>query len=241
MSSIQFEEPMYFSAEVDLFIIITFSTLGILVNRKFLKDMKDDERASSPSLIQDVMVARTKAVMVVHPLSSLLYWSLTLDHHYPDWYYQIVCYEQYSTMFWRFYFGFTTFIISSIRYIFIVYNERVLSIGKEEVKRIFYILSIFLPLTMTILHACVLPEPPSSYNIAHKTCNKYLEASYNMTCQITNGIHDNCAPILPIVMEYIPTGVAKVVGVMVKVMYIVMCTNIMEGILYWRTFKKIQE
>ena len=60
-----------------------------------------------------------------------------------------------------------------------------------------------------------------------------------MTCRDPNGIMDNDAPILPIVIERIPTAVANVVGIIEKIMYIIMCPNILEGILYWRISRMI--
>ena len=149
--------------------------------------------------------------------------------------------EKYNGMFWRFYFNVSSLIISLMRYFFIVYNEKVLFFGKQRVKNFFYFLGVVIPLIMTILHACTLPVPPSAHNNAHKTCQKYLELSYNMTCRDGNGISDNCAPILSIVIEIIPQATIKVVGFIVKLMYIIMCSNILEGILYWKTFKLIRE
>ena len=241
MNPFKHKEPLYFSTEIDFAIIILVSILGIVVNRKFLKDMKDDSRKSSPSLIDDVMVFRTKSIMMVIPTFMFLHWSLTLNYQFPNWFYHALCYEQYNAMFWRFYFGFTSLIISLMRFFFIIYNEKVLLLGKQRVKKFFYFLSISAPLIMTIFHACTLPVPPSAYNTAHKTCHNFLEHSYNMTCPDQNGITDDCAPILPHVIAQIPKAATKVVGIIVKIMYIIMCSNILEGILYWRTFKKIRE
>ena len=238
----QYKEPMYLWPEIDLVVILTMSILVIVVNRKFLKDMKDDERKSSSSLIRDVMTSRTKAFIVAVPGFMLLHWSLTLDYRFPDWFYQALCYEQYIATFFRFYFGFDSLIISSMRYFFIVYNETVLLLGKQRMKKFFYFSSIMVPLIMTVLHACTLPVPPSVYSIAQKTCHKYLEVSYNITCQTNQtGITDNCAPILPMVLKHIPTVVTQNVGIIIKLIYIIICSNLMEGILYWRTFKVIRE
>ena len=241
MNPFQYKEPMYFSIEVDLLIIVTISILGTQVNRKFLKDMKDDERKGSSSLIQNIMTTRTKLMMLVVPAFMLLHWSLTLSYLFPEWFYQVLCYEQYNSMFWRFYFGFTSLIISLMRYFFIVHNENALLLGKQRVKKFFEFLSIMVPLIMTVLHACTLPVPPTAYNIAHKVCHKFLEVSHNMTCEGQNGITDSCAPILPIVLEQIPTIATNSLGTFVKMMYIIMCSNIVEGILYWKTFKMIRE
>ena len=241
MNSFQYKEPLYFSTELDFVILVSLSITGALINLKFLKDMKDDARKSSSSLIDNVMAARTKSIMAVVPTFMLLHWSLTLNHRFPDWFYHSLCYEQYNLMFWRFYFGFTSLIIALMRYFFIVHNEKALLLGKQRMKRFFELLNIIVPLIMTVLHACTLPVPPTSYNAAQKTCYEFLEVSHNMTCRDTNGIMDNCAPILPIVIERIPTAVTNVVGIIVKIMYVIMCSNILDGILYWRTFKMIRE
>ena len=79
----QYKEPMYVSPELDPVVIITMSMLVIVVNQKFLKDMKDDGRKSS-SLIRDVMTSRTKTFIVAVPGFMLLHWSLTLDYRFPD-------------------------------------------------------------------------------------------------------------------------------------------------------------
>ena len=81
----QYESPMYISPELDLVVIITMSILVTLVNRKFLKDMKDDGRKSS-SLIRSVMTSRTKAFIVAVPGFMLLHWSLTLNYRFPEWF-----------------------------------------------------------------------------------------------------------------------------------------------------------
>ena len=241
MNPFQYKEPLYFSTELDFVIIIIVSILGILINQKFLNDMKDDSRKSSPTLIDDVMTSRTKSKMIVIPGYMLLNWSLTLNYQFSDWFYQALCYEQYNGMFWRFYFNVSSLIISLIRYFFIVYNEKVLLLGKERVKNFFNFLGVVIPLIMTIMHACTLPVPPSVHNNAHKTCYKYLEVSYNMTCQDRDVIPDNCAPIQSFVIERIPQAVTKVVGFIVKLVYVMMCSDILEGIFYWRTFKLIRE
>ena len=241
MNSFQYKKPLYFSTRIDFCIIVSLSITGTLINRKFLNDMKDDARKSSSSLIHNVMALRAKSIMAVVPTFMLLHWSLTLNYRFPDWFYQSLCYEQYSITFWRFYFGFTSLIIASMRYFFIVHNEKALLLGKKRMKKFFELLNIIVPLIMTVLHACTLPVPPSAYSISQKTCHEFLEVSYNMTCGDLNGIMNNCDPILSIATEQIPTSVTNVVGVIVKIMYIIMCSNILEGILYWRTFKMIWE
>ena len=232
MNSFQYKEPLYFSTELDFVILVSLSITGALINLKFLKDMKDDARKSSSSLIDNVMAARTKSIMAVVPTFMLLHWSLTLNHRFPDWFYHSLCYEQYNLMFWRFYFGFTSLIIALMRYFFIVHNEKALLLGKQRMKRFFELLNIIVPLIMTVLHACTLPVPPTSYNAAQKICYEFLDVSHNMMCRDPNRIMDNCARILTIVIERILTAVTNIVGIIVKIMYFMTSTFSLKSLAY---------
>ena len=245
MKSFQFNETLYISSSVDLVIISLISVLILFVNGKYIKDMNEDDRNRLPgtprSLIKDVEITRSKAAFLIPPLYYLLAWFLSQGYLLPEWFYHILSYEQYLTLFQRFYFSSTSLIIASMRYVFIVHNEKVLTFGKNKAKRLFYFASIGAPMLMTVLHACSLPVPSSGYNLPHKVYVKFFEASYNMTCGDPDGLKDDCAPILSSVHHIVPSNITKIVGMVVKLFFIVTCTNILDGILYWKTFKFIRE
>ena len=206
--------------------------------------MEEDDRNRLPgttrSLIQDVMVTRTKASSL-HPFYYLLSWFLIQGYLLPEWFYQMLSYEQYLTLFLRFYFPFTTLVIASMRYVFIVHNQKVLAFGTDKAKRLFYYTSIGAPMLMALLHACTIPVPSSTYNFPHKFCVKFFETTYNMTCGDLYGVKDDCDPILSLVHYIFPSNITKIIGIVVKFFFIVMCTNLLGGILYWKTFKFIRE
>ena len=245
MTTFQFDEPMYFSSGIDLLIITSMSILIIFVNGKYLNDMNEDDKTRSPGtppcLISDVMRARTKTGMVVLPFYYLLAWFLSQGFLLPDWFYHMVCNEQYLTLYLRFYFSSTSLIISLMRYVFIVHNRKVLEFGKDEAKALFYYASVGVPLILASLHALTIPVPLSAYNIPHRVCSLFHENAYNLTCGDPYGVKDECSPVLSFVLQHVPTDVTVTIGIMVKVLYIVTCTNVLDGILYWKTFKMIRE
>ena len=171
----------------------------------------------------------------------LLAWFLSQGYILPEWFYKLLSYEQYLTLFLRFFFPFTSLIIALMRYVFIVHNKKVLEFGKNAAKRIFYYISVGAPLLMAVLHACTIPVPSSGYNRSHKVCVKFFETSYNMTCGGVDGVKDDCAPILSLVHQFVPSNVTKIIGIVVKLCFVVMCTNVLDGVLYWKTFKTIRE
>ena len=245
MNSFHYPEPMYVSTEIDFVILLALTILILLVNGKYLKDMKEDTRYSlpgtAPCLINDVMIARSKAIMILVPITPFSNWFFTLDYYLPEAFYKLLCYYQYPLTFVRFYFAITSFIISLMRYVFIVHHRQVLKFGKNTAKKIFYHSSIWIPMLMTVLHAFTLPVPRQGYDITLETAYKFLEQSHNMTCGDPMGIKDDCAPILSLVHQYVPKETTRLIGIGVKIVWVIMCLNIVDGILYWKTFKTIRE
>ena len=106
---------MYVSPGVDFIILLSLTISILLVNSKYLKDMKEDTKyrlpGTAPGLINDVMISRSKAVLILVPLTPLSNWFFTLDYYLPDSFYELLCYHQYTLTFARFYFAFTSLII----------------------------------------------------------------------------------------------------------------------------------
>ena len=245
MKSFFKSEPLYYSCGVDLIIITTISVLIVAINSKYLKDMNEDDKTrppgTPPCLISDVMRTRTKLGMIQTPFYYYLSWILIQQFKLPDWFYHTICNtEPYYRLFAHFYFSSTSLIISLMRYIFIVHNRKVLEFGKEKAKKMFYCFSVGIPLLLGALHAATIPTPPASYNVAHRVCNAFHETSYNMTCGV-NGIKDDCNPILTFVLQHVPSYLTFGIGILVKLIYILTIANVLDGILYFKTFKKIRE
>ena len=245
MKPFHYDEPLYFSSIIDLIIITVMSVLIIIVNRKYLNDMDEDDRTRHPGtptcLISDVMRTRTKFAMVLIPYYYAFAWFLSQGIYFPDWFYHLLCYDQYLKMFLQFFFSLTSLIIAVMRYAFIVHNRKVLAFGKDKTKKMFHYGSVLIPLVLAALHALTIPVPESGYNLPHRICTDFLETTYNMTCGDPNGVKDDCAPILSIVQQYANLNVTKVIGIFVKVFFVFTYSNILDAILYWKTFKLIRE
>ena len=246
MDSFHYQDPMYVSTLADFIILFHVWALMILVNGKYLKDMRDDTRyrspGTAPSLINDVMTTRTIATMIVGTFMPLSNWFFTLDYYLPEGFYQwLLPYYQYILTFTRFYFPFTALIISSMRYLFIVRNQQVREFGKDKAKKLIYHCSIWIPMMMTVLHAFAIPIPRQSFDITLETSYRFLENKYNISCGDPMGVKDDCAPILWFVHQHIPEIITKIVGIGVKIFYAIVCLNLVAGILYWKTFKTIRE
>ena len=244
MISSKEKEPMYVSSEVDLIISVMVSVAGLAINSKLLKDMKEDFRmrppGTNPSLIQDVMTTYTKTLMIFCPSYLFLFWILNEEIYLPDWLKYLLCYDQYIATTVRFYFYFHSMIVAIMRYSFIVHHERIMVFGKDEAKAMFYHISVIIPIIFGVTHACTLPIPKNAQNLAQRTCNNFYKDNYNITCGDPSGIPDECSPILVFVKEYISPELLSYVGLVVKIVFVVVYSNIFEGILYLKTFRTIK-
>ena len=80
------------------------------------------------------MVTRTKASFTYLPYAFLA-WFLSQGYILPEWFYHLLSYEQYLTIFLRFFFPFTSLVIASMRYVFIVHNKKVLERHLKSTQR----------------------------------------------------------------------------------------------------------
>ena len=84
-----FDEPMNVGSVVYLLGIIVLILSGILVNWKFLRNMRDDDKDrglnSNGILIRDVMETHAKTQMVILPTFLILFWLLAVGVDFPVW------------------------------------------------------------------------------------------------------------------------------------------------------------
>ena len=179
--------------------------------------------------------------MVFFPAYQFLFWFLHQNFYLPDWFHYLLCYDQYIVACCRFYFSFNTFVVAIMRYTFIVHQQRVMTFGKKRAKTLFYYMSIIIPIIFGVLHACTLPTPINTQNIAKEVCNRFYQEAFNITCGDPNGVKDECSPILTFVQRYISLEVTYYVGIAVKVVAIIIFLNFLEGFIYWKTFSNIKK
>ena len=235
------QSPMYISSEIDLLIIIAISSTGVFINGKLLKINEEDEKENGAgSIVNPVMSLYTKTMMILQPLFSFLFWLVHQEIDVPTWLQQLSCYEQYNAAVNRLYFAFNSLIIAAMRYTFIVQHEKVMVFGKERMKTIFYHSSYGIPIALGILHAFFIPTPQNAQNPIHSLCKHYYDQVLNITCGDSSDIQDQCSPILMMTNHYVPVEVIRTIKVMVTIMAGLVFSNVLEGILYWKTFYSIK-
>ena len=237
-------EPMYISSNGDLIISILIALAAICINWKFLKDMNADEKDRGPnsngSILKDVLTTYTKAGMIFLPIGLIWYWILNEDFELPVMIQYLFCsYGNMISKFFGVYFDFTSLVIASMRYTFVVHNNSVLQFGIEQTKTLFYYGSIVIPLVLTILSEGTIEVP--LYFKPHSICVDYYAKAYNDSSELSLNItHSISSPIYCFVHEHISTDITYYVGWLVIILWAIIVVNVVEGILYWKTFHYIR-
>ena len=238
-------EPMYVSPIVDFFITILVSITGLLINWKYLKNMKEDDRMRSPgegpSAIKDIMIMYTKIEMVVTPYYLFFNWFLHGEFFdLPQWFEYLLCYDQYLSNFTRIFNVFNSLVTASIRYMLIVHHDRVMSFGKDTLTSLFYHGSYIVPIILEVLTAFTTQMPENFKNPAQLICNVFHHESHNLTCKDINCIGDQYSPLLSFSHTFVPIEITDYLGIILKMVFVIIAANIVEGILYWKTFSEIK-
>ena len=231
---------LYYQPLLNPVLLVAYSIISIIllcigeyVNNKVLKFLSRQE-----SVVKEILQAFTYIQMVYWPVSVLF--QTSNEFIYPlrevvgDWYCIV---GQFWVSYGAIVILFHSLIVGLTRYVFVVHNERVLKLGKERTKKIAFWLSILMPLVATIwsLFNRRDTSPVASFNkckgIHHNVF--LIENSIGSTAKRTfclfENYNDDEYNVSPILMKLSCT--------LFSVVFFTMNSNIIEGLLYWRTVR----
>ena len=223
------------------FVLRTFMVgMGEYIHLKVFKLMKEEN-----GLINDV--ARMFTIIQMFYWPFWLIFSTTTDFIHPlkdvigEWYCFMGWFIHWSC--WT-YISFHSFIVSVMRYIFIVHNSKVEAYGGDKAKKIFFFLSIAIPVFLVIWGIIELPDRPvdpmsfinKCYGKHHK---KFLIETSSMDvaksglCEF--GRYDEFkGPVFSIIAT-----LKRILRITKSILYVVMGFNIAEGFVYYKTLRHI--
>ena len=235
---------MDFLSIVDLILCILISVLGILINVKFLKNMKDEERNlgtnSTGLLVRRVMTTYTITLIVSIPIELIFSWFLYENFELPTWFQYSLCYGIYFIQGLRIYFAFNSLVVAAMRYSFVVHHNAILRFGKEKAKTLFYYGSLAIPIMIEILAALSTPKHEIQAFAIRSICNESYQDSYSRTGLNVTITQDFSLPVYNFVHHYISADITYYVRIFLQLLFVMVFSNVVEGVLYYKTFKKIK-
>ena len=239
------KSPLYISPTIDLFISMAISVVGVAINWKHLRNINEDYRkrdsGTDGCILNNILKCNAKVIIVVCPYYLLLFWFLNENYELPPWFQYALCYDQYIVTTLRIYVAFNSLVIATMRYIFIVHNKLVLKFGKANVKTMFYYGSIAIPVFLGVLNGCSIKLPRHVQQLPQTICVDFYLDTLNITLEESDAIPDFGSPILSFLQQYVPMELTSYVQTFVTIVGLLILSNLLEAVLYWRTFSVIRQ
>ena len=251
-----FESRGVASGIVIVVINLILSGVGVILNIKFYNIVKREEHQEQGEVIQKIMKMYAIIQAVCWPCvilghDSLIWIDSGLFNLDPS------CYIRYFKLSLRYlsamlacYVGFNSAIIAICRYLFIVRDQEVSRFGLKQTKRILIGSTFVVPFTTVILWDASFPRQWDATENKLWLFSAKTELSHNSTksmgdqhvCLFLDGRHSNQtrsidqSPIYMLSNNFIPTPIIFGMKLLFGALLTVIFSNIVEGILYLRTF-----
>ena len=256
-------EPMYPSSIWELILFIVVSLCCIIVNVKVVKDLNEDDKKcrgqyGNGIVVKYVMATYSKIAMWFVPMLLISTWIINQNWTFLSWFSYLSCYAKYFFLGFTIYLGFTSLVIATMRYTFTNHHRWVLRYGYDKTKRTFNILSIVLPLILSIILSCTSGSlhnssiSPWQHRCIDYFCQPMNINDTNAGITIKNSENDsipclqrNPAPLPPyftspvysFVTRFVPTNITHCIEIFARIVMVIALSNLLEGVLYWKTFR----
>jgi len=227
-----------------------------------VRDLDEDDKScrrqnGNGIVIKYVMATYCKIVGWFVPMLLISTWIINRNWTFPSWFSYLSCYAKYFFLGFTIYLGVTSLVIATMRYTFTVHYKMVLRNGYEKTKRTFNVLSILLPLTLSIIISCTagsLHKPsisPWQLRCIDYYCQQMNLNDTNAGITIENQENDSIpclqrtpaplptyftTPMYSFVNRFVPTSITHGIEIFARIVMVIALTNLLDGFLYWKTF-----
>ena len=226
------------TASIFLVIMIPLVAFGAYITIKVLKRLNKED-----SLLRNVTRNFMISQLISWPLAVFLLNTTNFIHSFPHELTQWICPIIWFMMYFSLNLGTVhSFICAIARYFFIVHNERVKSWGKEKAKKLFEVLSIVIPLLITLWKAMdgseldIFSYLNKCYGIHHRT---FLVETSTLNVLKKNFCEIPDYHVMKDYPEVIAAFLKNVICLASTTTIIVMGSNVSEGIIYFLLFSHI--
>ena len=221
------------STILELLLVILVIVIGVAVNYKFLKGLKE-ERRSRPlgrkgNVIEPLMRWFCIGQLIFWPLDLLFYWIATNEiipaEEMPSWLLYL-CYE--PMRFGRSYLAFNSVFVAMIRYCYIVNHQKLNQWEFEKVGRLFQIASITIPFAL---------ETIGTFTFTGDFCRfKYHLENPQET--LRNDVLSQKETV-EWTLNYFPESLVYTIGYIYATIKVMVVCNIIEAFIYSKKFQNM--
>ena len=223
---------------------ISILILGITVNKRLYKNVKNEEHLEKGKIIQRIMKTHSMVQCIAWPCLIVITFLLKLNKHLqldliPLYYvgYVIVIVRFFNTLNGC-YGGFNSLIMALSRYLCIVYHNVVDNIGVRKVRKLLIGSSIGIPFLITVLCEALIPvEHIWELLFLPISSIKIDDYGNNNTYKFENKVvHLPNSPIYHVTNPFLPTEITYILKLIWTVLLVLIHSNVLEGLMYLHIF-----
>jgi hypothetical protein len=230
---------------IDLIMFISYCTvvlpLGVVVNRKLYKNIKNEEHRDKGKVVQYIMKTYSLVQCIAWPAMAVFTGVFfLLDVVFEIMECSVLRYYIGSLRFVyiliRDYLGFNSLIVAIVRYVFLVFDKQAESFGVNKLKTLFISSSISVPILCVILYE--LTHPVKQDYISFFVSEIQDENTYsNITSSAENCSNNTYnSPMYVIFNSNAPQALVTLMSAASDAMIIVIFSNLIEGCIYTHLF-----
>ena len=231
----------FLTTVVDLVFSISISVLGIIVNHKLIKNLKEEKRSKpvgrKGNVIEPIMQIYCKFQVVFWPYYLLYFWlhfnGIIPSSFMKGWWCNVI--TQISIVFGRTYIAWISLFVAVTRYTYIVHRETANRWDYERVGKVFKIWSVVIPIVFGVIR------------LFTDNYTRYQTGESFESC-IANNLEYNGTSNMTIpyaypytwTLKYIPENILLGIDYALTGIGIIVSFNIVEAYLYFAIFRQIK-
>ena len=223
---------------------ISMITLGIMVNNRLYKNVKNEEHLEKGKIIQRIMKTHSLVQCIAWPSLIVMAFLLKMNKHLhldfiPQSYVgYIIGIQRFLNTLNGCYGGFNSLIMAISRYVCIVHYLAVDGYGVRKVRKFLVGSSIGIPFLLAMLTDALVPVE-NIWEILFLPNNNFIHNSHgsNDTSQFVNPkLQIVTSPIYYLTNTYLPSEMYYVLKLVWTAFMFLLHSNILEGIIYLHTY-----
>ena len=231
----------FLTTVVDLVFSISISVLGIIVNYKLIRNLKEEKRSKpvgrKGNVIEPIMQIYCKFQIVFWPYYLLYFW-LQFNGIIPSslmngWWCNVIM--QISIVFGRTYIAWISLFVALTRYTYIVHRETANRWDYERVGMIFKICSVVVPIVFGVMRLFT-----DNYNRYQTGENFESCIAFHLEYNSTSNITIPTSYPYTWTLKYIPENILLGIDYALTGIDIIVSFNIAEAYLYLVIFRQIK-
>ena len=219
--------------------VVTIIPTGVTICKKLLDNVKNEEHLEKGKILQRITKTYALVQCIAWPLIDALALMLVANKRVSTFLSPtmasngvILVRFMYSVL--TSYLAFNSLVIATVRYVFVVYDERAARFGIQKLRKTFLFASFFAPMFVAVLNEAMIPIEYNWISNFMPTTNDDLQKDeYGHLLLADNSTFNmRSSPLFSLADLYLHSTFNDILRVICQILIFLTFSNIIEGFLY---------